>query len=57
MVPHPPFAPTPTPGAVGPDTELYLACDPLTDQAEAAALAGRLGVWLHSRHDQLFSLG
>ncbi|KAL4420703.1 hypothetical protein ABPG75_010359 [Micractinium tetrahymenae] len=44
-------------GAVNPETELYLTCDPLADQAEAAALASRLGMWLHSRHDQLFSLG
>lgn len=45
------------PAAVGLDTELFLACDPLTEQAEAAALASRLGMWLHARHDQLFSLG
>ncbi|PRW21034.1 SAND-like isoform X1 [Chlorella sorokiniana] len=43
-------------GAVTGDTELYLALDPLTDKAEAAGVAGRLGMWLFARHDQLFSL-
>ena len=44
------------PAAVTGDTELFLALDPLTDKAEAAGVAGRLGMWLLARHDQLFSL-
>ncbi|KAI7836031.1 hypothetical protein COHA_010062 [Chlorella ohadii] len=43
-------------GAVTGETELYLALDPLADKAEAAGVAGRLGMWLFARHDQLFSL-
>lgn len=53
---HPGPAPA-LPAAAGPDTELFLACDPLADPGEAASLASRLGMWLHARHDQLFSLG
>lgn len=43
-------------GAVSGEAELYLACDPLTDRSEAAGVCSRLGMWLRSRHDQLFSL-
>jgi len=51
----PPAHPTHLPAVTG-ETELYLALDPLADKAEAAGVAGRLGMWLFARHDQLFSL-
>ena len=42
--------------AATPESELYLALDPLTDKAEAEGVQRQLAAWLRSRHDLLFQL-
>ena len=41
-------------GSVAPDIELYLAMDPLTNEAEATSISSTLADWLRARHDLLF---